>query len=578
MSHCWFARRVGALLFVAAVVVSAAAAGPSVGSAAAAPSNPLFFGCSRLITFDAGPEEWRANSTKNGQLYAEFGVAGWTAGDGNPGGAIQSDDLDGQWSELWTPPLAANGYDTDYRFAIGSDLQFDYRNNTGIGYDVYVAVQGADGARYYFVFRSQVIDSTQWNRIRVPMDPARWQTGFDNNTGPVGGAPTAEQFAAALADVDHFAFSIEGQLGPDTTLFDNFGVPCDDYADAPTSYGTSLTDQGPSHRLVDFDLGAHTAPLMLGTSIDADDDGMPGDAADGDDESDVDDEDGLTAAPTVTSGTAPIIEVGASNATDQPATLAGWLDGDGDGAFGADERTTVTVPAGARAASYSLAFGEVTTTEDTYVRFRLFPGELADPSPTGAAAAGEVEDYPVTVVVEDTSKDLTITKSVDRTQARAGEELTYTITATNSGPGDYTDEDPASWRDDLTDVLDDATLTDEITANTGALTFESPNLMWSGPLAAGETVTVTYTVTVTGEGDKVLHNIACATAEQCAETSTPVTDPTPPTPSPGPAPDPDDLARTGSTATTPLILGGLGALLLGAALVIVTRLRRRTRP
>ena len=38
--------------------------------------------------------------------------------------------------------------------------------------------------------------------------------------------------------------------------------------------------------------------------------------------------------------------------------------------------------------------------------------------------------------------------------------MTYTVTVTNEGPGDFTAADPASFADDLTEVLDDATFVD----------------------------------------------------------------------------------------------------------------------
>ena len=56
---------------------------------------------------------------------------------------------------------------------------------------------------------------------------------------------------------------------------------------------------------------------------------------------------------------------------------------------------------------------------------------------------------------------LSITKTSDRTDLPAvGGTMTYTVVVKNEGPGDYTAADPASFVDDLTDVLDDATFVD----------------------------------------------------------------------------------------------------------------------
>ncbi|TDE11426.1 LPXTG cell wall anchor domain-containing protein [Jiangella asiatica] len=104
-----------------------------------------------------------------------------------------------------------------------------------------------------------------------------------------------------------------------------------------------------------------------------------------------------------------------------------------------------------------------------------------------------------------------------------GGTVTYTVVATNVGPGDYTATAPAPVVDDVSDVLDDATLDEStLTADRpGALDFTEPEITWGGELASGESVTITYTVTYTGEGDQVLINTACIPEEEAA----PDTDP-----------------------------------------------------
>ncbi|MFP3670873.1 hypothetical protein SB717_37960, partial [Priestia sp. SIMBA_032] len=74
-----------------------------------------------------------------------------------------------------------------------------------------------------------------------------------------------------------------------------------------------------------------------------------------------------------------------------------------------------------------------------------------------------------------------------------GTKVTYTVTVTNTGTAAYTTASPASFTDDLTAVIDDATYNGD--ANNGA-TYAAPTLSWSGPLAVGATRTVTYSVTV----------------------------------------------------------------------------------
>ena len=137
---------------------------------------------------------------------------------------------------------------------------------------------------------------------------------------------------------------------------------------------------------------------MLGASVDDESDGVPGTGADGDDLATVDDENGVTGAITATVGQTSIVTVSVTNTRNQPATLAGWFDLDRDGTFEAGERTTASIPANAGTVTRKLTFPTATVDGASYARFRLFPGDVADPSPTGAATAGEVEDHFASVV------------------------------------------------------------------------------------------------------------------------------------------------------------------------------------
>ena len=76
---------------------------------------------------------------------------------------------------------------------------------------------------------------------------------------------------------------------------------------------------------------------------------------------------------------------------------------------------------------------------------------------------------------------------------------------TNTGDVDYTSGSPASFTDDLSSVLDDATYNDDAT---GGASVSDETLSWSGAFAVGETVEVTYSVTVNDpiSGDQQLVN------------------------------------------------------------------------
>jgi uncharacterized repeat protein (TIGR01451 family) len=91
--------------------------------------------------------------------------------------------------------------------------------------------------------------------------------------------------------------------------------------------------------------------------------------------------------------------------------------------------------------------------------------------------------------------------------------LTYTIDATNTGAGDFTAGAPAEIRDDLSLVLDDAVylgVTEQPQA--GVTTFSAPQLVWTGPLAAGQTVRLVYQVRLTTGGDGRMDNPAWSPA------------------------------------------------------------------
>ncbi|WP_141538718.1 GEVED domain-containing protein [Isoptericola jiangsuensis] len=232
-----------------------------------------------------------------------------------------------------------------------------------------------------------------------------------------------------------------------------------------------------------------------------------------------------------------------------------------------------------------------------------------DPSMSpGGASAGTAITLPMLLAVDNPDcstevpvldRALEIDKSATGTQgAQVGDVVQYTVEVTNTGQGDYTAESPATVVDDLTGVLDDATYNDDaaVDPDTGDLAYAAPRLFWSGPLAAGDTVTITYSVTLTGDGDGEVLNVAfqpagpgCTTLPDCGDITTPppgectdgadenglpcdevsfqITPPVTPAPPAPPAPGPGLLPRTGAgwvglTSIALLLIVG-GSLLYG---------------
>lgn len=105
---------------------------------------------------------------------------------------------------------------------------------------------------------------------------------------------------------------------------------------------------------------------------------------------------------------------------------------------------------------------------------------------------------------------LAIDKSSNATEtSTVGDTVTYKVLAMNLGGTDFTAENPAVVSDDLSGVLDDATFNNDAVATIeGELDYTEPRLTWTGPLAAGEMVTLTYSVTLQDGGDGVVRNVA----------------------------------------------------------------------
>ncbi|MCW2598099.1 MAG: hypothetical protein JWP39_3987, partial [Jatrophihabitans sp.] len=138
---------------------------------------------------------------------------------------------------------------------------------------------------------------------------------------------------------------------------------------------------------------------------------------------------------------------------------------------------------------------------------------------TAVTTAGVVSDAPggnpsgsatFDVTQPDSACAIDFAKRASPSPADPGDTVTYTITAHNTGTADYGAGSPASFTDDLTAVLTDSAYQNDVSATSGTALYNSTShvLSWSGPLAAGATVTVTYTVNIDNPDNNGTHRMS----------------------------------------------------------------------
>ncbi|WP_405645298.1 hypothetical protein [Streptomyces uncialis] len=215
------------------------------------------------------------------------------------------------------------------------------------------------------------------------------------------------------------------------------------------------------------------------------------------------------------------------------ATDGGTVSGQGDAdAFGNRPGGTVTWTlgdlgrAGVPSPDGDRTTGGTGATATVEVRVRVLPGARGavvnsarvtapDPADSGRTLTADASDT-------DAVRALTLTKvsGIPSAGVSAGDTVTYTVTATNSGTADHTLSTPAVLTDHLDGVLDDASF---VAGSASVTTGGGPSeplpdpsdgvLRWAGALAVGDTVTLTYRVRVDGDGDHTLRNTAYGAGE-----------------------------------------------------------------
>lgn len=221
-----------------------------------------------------------------------------------------------------------------------------------------------DGVDYSFSY-----DSTN-RTIRMTPLAGVWEAG---HTYVITLANSGDK---AIKDIAGHSLLANQDSGA-TTFTVEFEVPTD-YGDAPDpSYPTLLSRDGARHAIV--------PTVFLGASVDADVDGQPTSAADGD----VDD--GVTFSGVLPGSSATFTVTASVN-----GFLEGWVDYNRDGDWtdsGEQVFNRKAVVPGANV--LTVAIPADAQLGNTFARFRF--STAGGLSPTGAAADGEVEDYQVRI-------------------------------------------------------------------------------------------------------------------------------------------------------------------------------------
>ncbi|MFD6066624.1 DUF7927 domain-containing protein [Amycolatopsis lurida] len=159
------------------------------------------------------------------------------------------------------------------------------------------------------------------------------------------------------------------------------------------------------------------------------------------------------------------------------------------------------------------------------------PGGNAHTNQVGRITSESGGSWPITdlascSIAPDLTKRLVVTKKADKTDAKPGDKVTYTVTVANEGTAAATG---TVVTDDLSGVVDDAAYNDDAMALSEGAELTKPRydaggkqLTWTGDLGAGATVTITYSVTIASPpgGDKKLDNVVTVPDSNCAEGGT----------------------------------------------------------
>ncbi len=155
-----------------------------------------------------------------------------------------------------------------------------------------------------------------------------------------------------------------------------------DFGNAPDTYGTSLADDGPRHRML--------PGLQMGANLEGEADALNASTADND---------GVSFAQRIVAGSTASFDVEVMTSGQTPAYIHAWVDFDGSGTFESSEQIVANDRRGDGTHTLSFAVPSAATTGQTWARVRY--GWEYNLGPSGEAFVGEVEDVLVNVLGDD---------------------------------------------------------------------------------------------------------------------------------------------------------------------------------
>ncbi len=281
-----------------------------------------------------------------------------------------------------------------------------------------------------------------------------------------------------------------------------------DFGDAPNSYQTLTSNGGASH-------GINGAIYMGNNAPDTEVTGSPSINADADDISGIDDEDGISSFPLLTtSASSYSVTVKVTNNTGKNARLVGWIDFNKNGRFDATEGASLFVPSGMNGTNVTLNWTGLTglVAGKTYARFRLSTdNNLSTLLPGSTLSDGEVEDYPVTIYgvkfTKYTSTNPTCNDTLTTLTVAPGSSIYYCYTVTNPNTIPFT-INPGNTSDDHGHNL--SALEQNYSPGASKTVIIGPILAGSSQLPDGGTTVNTAQVIATFGSNNTTH-IASAT-------------------------------------------------------------------